>query len=590
MSEGARGNTLPRAPRSFGSTLVNRFLSRRVLPVLALLPALVIAAILPARAVTGLEGFDAGLIITDDAMYGTAVATSMTDAQIDAFLRDKGGHCVTGADGSPCLKDATFDSLAIAASRWCPGAFAAGEGESAGRIIGKASRACGISPKVLLTILQKEQGLITTTNPTATMYARATGFACPDGSPCAAQHSGFVRQVYSAASRLQQYRLQPDSFTYRVGIAYDIPYDVEAGCGTQRVAIRSAATAALYNYTPYVPNAASLAAVTGKGDDCSSYGNRNLYRLHTLWFGAPNGAASTPTGPITRIAGADRYATAVAAAKASGLSTTILYIASGTSFPDSLTLGALASRTGHPILLTSGTTVPKAVSAYLSETRPREIRIAGSTGAVSAETANALSAAAGGATITRLGGRDRYETAAIIAAFLPSRTGRALVATGEDFPDALVAGAAAASVDAPLLLTRKGTAPKATTSVLGTLRPRELTIIGGTWSQGERSLLASAAGGATVSTLSGADRYATAVAVATAFFPASATRRVIATGADFADASIGAPLADSLGAPILLARSTCTAAANPPTFTTLERTVLGGVGAVSDAAARAACA
>ena len=35
----------------------------------------------------------------------------------------------------------------------------------------------------------------------------------------------------------------------------------------------------LYNYTPYQPNAAALAAYPGTGDSCSAYGNRNFFFL-----------------------------------------------------------------------------------------------------------------------------------------------------------------------------------------------------------------------------------------------------------------------------------------------------------------------
>ncbi len=51
------------------------------------------------------------------------------------------------------------------------------------------------------------------------------------------------------------------------------------------VNIVNLATAALYDYTPYQPNAAALAAGYGTGDSCSSYGNRNFYLYFNDWFG-----------------------------------------------------------------------------------------------------------------------------------------------------------------------------------------------------------------------------------------------------------------------------------------------------------------
>lgn len=58
--------------------------------------------------------------------------------------------------------------------------------------------------------------------------------------------------------------------------------------------IRNQATASLYNYTPYQPNAAALAAGYGTGDACSSYGNRNFWNYFSDWFGNP--AGSPPFG------------------------------------------------------------------------------------------------------------------------------------------------------------------------------------------------------------------------------------------------------------------------------------------------------
>ena len=49
--------------------------------------------------------------------------------------------------------------------------------------------------------------------------------------------------------------------------------------------LENRATVALYVYTPYQPNEAALAAGSGTGDYCSSYGNRNFYNYFTKWFG-----------------------------------------------------------------------------------------------------------------------------------------------------------------------------------------------------------------------------------------------------------------------------------------------------------------
>lgn len=245
-----------------------------------------------AHAAQGLEDFDPNNLMSDEAMYG-AVSQSMSEEDISAFLADKGKRCVRGKDGSACIKDARFNTQSFPASQWCPEPYQGADNESAAAVIAKSARACQISPKVLLVLLQKEQGLIQTTNPTKRAFDRATGFACPDTAPCDPSKAGFATQVYAAASRLQQYKAQPHRFNFAVGRTTRIGYHPNASCGFTTVTPKTAATAALYNYTPYVPNAAALANPYGSGDSCSAYGNRNFFRIHSDWFGRPNEATVT---------------------------------------------------------------------------------------------------------------------------------------------------------------------------------------------------------------------------------------------------------------------------------------------------------
>jgi hypothetical protein len=50
--------------------------------------------------------------------------------------------------------------------------------------------------------------------------------------------------------------------------------------------VQNQATANLYNYTPYQPNPATIAAPEA-GDACSAFGNLNFWRLWHRWFGDP---------------------------------------------------------------------------------------------------------------------------------------------------------------------------------------------------------------------------------------------------------------------------------------------------------------
>jgi hypothetical protein len=166
--------------------------------------------------------------------------------------------------------------------------YAGADDESAAQIIYKVQQACGISAKVILVTLQKEQGLITNSNPTADKLKIAMGYACPDTAPCAAKYFGFYNQIYSAASQFKRYTDPASNFwaSKPVGVRQPILYHPNSKCGTKRVTIENAATHALYIYTPYTPNAAALANLSGTGDSCSSYGNSNFWEYYQYWFNA----------------------------------------------------------------------------------------------------------------------------------------------------------------------------------------------------------------------------------------------------------------------------------------------------------------
>jgi len=69
--------------------------------------------------------------------------------------------------------------------------------------------------------------------------------------------------------------------------------------------------------------------------------------------------------------------------------------------------------------------------------------------------ASTAQAYAKGRNTERIGGKNRYDTAAVIAKHFHKTAQTAYLATGEDFPDALTAGLIAGKANAPLLLTNK---------------------------------------------------------------------------------------------------------------------------------------
>ncbi|MFC5791919.1 DUF1524 domain-containing protein [Agromyces tardus] len=303
---------------------------------------------------------------------------------------------------------------------------------------------------------------------------------------------------------------------------------------------------------------------------------------------APSEGSVNPLPAGTyRLAGADRYATAVAVSARFNPGVPVVYVAAGTNYPDALSASALAGAKSSPLLLVQPTAIPSVVLNEIKRLAPQKIVIAGGVGAVSAGVAAALSAIA---PVERAAGADRYETSRILAqtAGLPS-SGIAYVATGRAFPDALSASGAAGTINAPVLLV-DGLATSANASTVGTLNnlgTSTVRIAGGTGvvtTSYENSLKSKYP---TVQRYAGADRYATGVAVNQSVF-SSASTVYLAVGTGFADALAGGALAGATSSPLFIVTGTCIppvvknqiTALNPSTVV-----LLGGTGSLSNAVA-----
>ncbi|KJL28411.1 hypothetical protein RS83_03482 [Microbacterium oxydans] len=237
------------------------------------------------------DGFRAGNIISDRVFYDSS---TMTPQSIDSFFRSKVSSCRAGY---VCLKDYRQNTPNRAGDKYCNGYQGAGN-ESAATIIYKVAQSCGINPQVFIVMLQKEQGLVTHTWPSDWRYSMALGQGCPDTAPCDPAYSGFFYQIYGAGRQMKIYT-EGRYFTYYApGKTWNILYNPNAACGRGPVYVENEATAALYYYTPYQPNAAALRAGYGEGDGCSAYGNRNFHNYFTEWFGSTQGPKMPTVGTI----------------------------------------------------------------------------------------------------------------------------------------------------------------------------------------------------------------------------------------------------------------------------------------------------
>lgn len=501
-----------------------------------------------ADAYTGAD-FDRGYIISDQQFYAR---DAMSQAEIQSFLDAKIGTCLN----SNCLNVVRTTTFTRPADRTICTQYNGAANETTAAIIYKVQQACGISAKVLLVTLQKEQSLVTHQSPSTGRLAAAMGYACPDTAPCDAQFYGLYNQIYKAAWQFKRYST-PDPWGNIQPGGNLISLSTNA-CGQMWVNVRNNATAALYNYTPYTPNQAALDNLGREGDWCSSYGNRNFWDYYYSWFGNPTGIV--PTGITTsRIQGPDRWSTAVEISKALGVANPdTVYVASGLDFPDALSAAPAASFLGGPLLLVAPDGIHGTTQAELTRLRPKHIVIVGSTTAVSAQVETQLAQYAS-VDVRRDGGADRFETSRMIAqkAFPSSTT--AYIATGFGFADALTASAAAGVKDAPVILVN-GNAPTVDQPTMDTLTALGVTnvIIAGSNVVVTDGIAASidAMPNMTVTRLGGKDRFATASAIVKNAFPTSPTV-YLAIATNFPDALAGAVLAGSKGSALLLSGSTC---------------------------------
>lgn len=299
--------------------------------------------------------------------------------------------------------------------------------------------------------------------------------------------------------------------------------------------------------------------------------------------------ASAGTAGVTRLAGQNRFETAVEISKSAfspGVDT--VYVATAAGFADALTGGPLAAVNDAPILLVGNDTIPEATRAEIVRLQPGRIVILGGEVAVTKQVEDQLAPLVAG-NVTRIAGADRFETSALIAQAFPNEVDVVGVATGLDFPDALAGGAVAAAYDAPILLTRPEALPAVTAATIKDLAPTTIRVLGGT--QAVANEVAVELGTFTsepVLRVFGADRFATAANIV-ALFPEVPTTVYIATGLDFPDAVAGTPAAAKDGAPLLLVRKNEIPAATAQILDAIKPTrivVLGGLVAI-DAAVEA---
>ena len=282
------------------------------------------------------------------------------------------------------------------------------------------------------------------------------------------------------------------------------------------------------------------------------------------WSSAANEELRTRAPePFTRIAGKDRFETALLIAEEAkaffGGKLVNVIVASGMDYPDALGASALASEMGAPILLVNSKNL-KEIAKYISvslrnynaDARVGMVFIMGGTGAVPASMETELAAAGiDGSRVVRFAGSDRFDTNLKMMDY----TGvddLLMVCSGKNYADALSASA----IGMPIMLV----GDKLTEAQKAFINDRELDtfmLLGGnaavsTTVENELKVIADQYSTGGVDRIAGTDRFLTATAFADAVY--GKTDHVTLTyGLNFPDGLSGCVINFMEGGPMLLA-------------------------------------
>ncbi|WP_419553140.1 S8 family serine peptidase [Candidatus Poriferisodalis sp.] len=202
--------------------------------------------------------------------------------------------------------------------------------------------------------------------------------------------------------------------------------------------------------------------------------------------------AASPDSDISRVSGADRADTAAGTARRilgapSGVGRVTLVVANGWSPPDIGVAAALAARSGRSaVIYTERDRLPEASAALLRDYQVARVILIGGTAAISEQVHDEIVAVASGASVSRLTGADRIDTAAQAARRVLGNPAAApdgvtlVIANGWSPPDVGVAAAlAAATENSAVAYTNQGTLPEAAATLIRDYRPGRVIIVGG---------------------------------------------------------------------------------------------------------------
>ncbi|ADK13672.1 cell wall-binding repeat-containing protein [Clostridium ljungdahlii] len=306
--------------------------------------------------------------------------------------------------------------------------------------------------------------------------------------------------------------------------------------------------------------------------------------------GSGGGTPSPAKEDIERLWGQSRIDTSLAIAKAAYKDkVSKVIIASGDNYPDALSGSILSYKFKGPVVLVRNNEDDEdKVLQYMKSNMNQDgtVYILGGSSSVEDGMEEKI-VNAGFKNINRLKGSDRYETAAKIVDEAGVKEGTpVIIASGENYADALSISSAAAIKQYPVLMVKKDEIPDAIKNEISTIKPTKVFIMGMEGAVSEKvqddiSKLAKI-DSKDIVRIGGQNRFDTSLKAAQ-YFNSQGNKVCIASGNDFADALSGSSYAANMGEPIILVNNSLTD--DEKSFLQGMKlkgaSILGGIGAVS---------
>ncbi len=257
-------------------------------------------------------------------------------------------------------------------------------------------------------------------------------------------------------------------------------------------------------------------------------------------------ATKVSAAPVQkRFGGSDRYATSINVCKNNWDKSDYAVLVSGEGFADALCAAPLAKKFDAPIILTNGKVLSNDIKNELIRLNVRKVFIIGASGVISEDIERQVY----GMNIDceRISGNDRYDTSLKVAQYIGINKG-VVIASGENFPDALSIAPMAAAKGMPILLTDKHGLKENIKNYI------ENSVIENCYILGEEGIVSDdiTKNINNCKRLSGADRYETNQKIINEFSNNIDFSSVyVATGEGFADALSGAAAAAKTNSPII---------------------------------------